>query len=116
MRRLLRLHWLGVLAAALLFSLGQNGVFGGAGWGGETNLYIARVACLLLLLLRSGLIATIATIFFVNSFNSLPLGANWKTWYTPFGLATFLMLLGIACFAFWRSLGGRELIGEEGTA
>jgi len=116
MRRILRLDWLAVLAASLLFTLAQNGIVGSPDWVVQTILYIAVYASLILLLLRSGLIATIATIFFVNSFNSIALGANWKTWYTPFGLATFLMLLGIACFAFWRSLGGRELIGEEGTA
>jgi serine/threonine-protein kinase len=116
MRRMLRLDWLAVLAASLLFTLMQGGIVGSPDWVVQTILYVAVYAFLILLLLRWGLIAAIVTIFFVNSFNNIPLGADWKTWYTPYGLATFLMLLGIACFAFWRSLGGRELIGEEGTA
>jgi predicted Ser/Thr protein kinase len=116
MRRMLRRDWLAVPAASLLFTLMQGGIAGSADWVVLTILYVAVYGTLIILLLRWGLISAIVTIFFVNSFNNIPLGADWKTWYTPYGLATFLMLLGIACFAFWRSLGGRELIGEEGAA
>ena len=43
-----------------------------------------------------------AAVFFIDSFNLISLGADWKTWYAPAGLATFFLLLGIAIFAFWR--------------
>jgi hypothetical protein len=43
----------------------------------------------------------------------ITLGTDWTTWYTPAGLASFLLLLGIAIFAFWRSLGTRELFSPE---
>ena len=33
--------------------------------------------------------------------------------FAPAGLATLVLLLGIAMFAFWRSLGSRELLGNE---
>ena len=70
---------------------------------------------LIFLLLRFGLVASITTVFIVNSFNSITLGASLKTWYTPAGLASLCLLLGIAVYAFWRSLGGRELIGDNPT-
>jgi len=76
---------------------------------------MAIYAVLIYLLLRWGLVASITTIFFVNAFNNITLGTNLKTWYTPAGLSTFLLLLGIAVYAFWRSLGGRELIGDNPT-
>jgi len=38
------------------------------------------------------------------------------SWITPSGLATLALLLGITAFAFWRSLGSRELIGAEHNA
>ena len=76
-------------------------------------MFVAIYCVLIFLLLRWGLVASITTIFVVNSFSNLTLGANWKTWYAPPGLASFALLAGIAIWAFTRSLGGRELIGEE---
>ncbi|MBZ5624151.1 MAG: hypothetical protein LAQ69_36450 [Acidobacteriia bacterium] len=60
--------------------------------------------------------ATIALFYFVNSFNAITLGGDWKAWFAPAGLATLLLLLGIALFAFWRSLGSRELLGADEAA
>jgi len=68
---------------------------------------------LMFCLLRLGLVATMACVFFINSCNNITLGANWRAWYAPSGIATLGLLLGIAVFAFWRSLGGRELLGGE---
>lgn len=48
-------------------------------------------------------------VFFIDSSNLINLGADWKTWYAAAGLATFFLVVGIAIFAFWRSLGSREL-------
>jgi len=64
-------------------------------------------------LLRNGLVTTIAALFFIDSCNTVTLGTNWNTWYTPPGLASLLLLCGIATWAFYRALGTRELIGEE---
>ncbi len=75
---------------------------------------VSSITALIFVLLRLGLVATIAAIFFVNAFNGMALGKDWSAWYVPASLATLLLLLGIAVFAFWRSLGGRELI--EGDA
>jgi len=70
---------------------------------------------LIFLLLRLGLVAIIATVFFINGYNALVLGADWKAWYAPSGMATLLLLMGIALFAFWRSLGSRELLAGDET-
>jgi hypothetical protein len=70
---------------------------------------IGMYSVLVFVLLRLGLVATMAAVFFIDSVNMITLGADWKTWYAPFGLATFALLLGIAIFAFWRSLGSHEL-------
>jgi hypothetical protein len=64
---------------------------------------------LVFVLLRLGLVATMTATFFIDSCNLITLGWDWKAWYAPFGLATFVLLLGIAIFAFWRSLGSHEL-------
>jgi len=114
LRVLLRRDWLAVLAASALFTMmeienkSDDGIILFA-------VYMGVFSILIFLLLRFGLVASITTVFVVNSFSNITLGASFKTWYTPFGLATFLLVLGIAIYAFWRSLGGRELIGDNPT-
>ena len=49
----------------------------------------------------------------INAFSAIWLGADWKAWYAPAGIATILLMLTIALIAFWRSLGSRELLGGE---
>jgi uncharacterized membrane protein len=60
---------------------------------------------LVFVLLRFGLVATIAAVFFLDTTNRITLGTDWKTWYAPSGVATLVLLLSVAVFAFWRSQG-----------
>ena len=113
LRVLLRKDWLAVIAAAILFTMTEGEVVRSSEWLIITLIYVSVYCVLILLLLRFGLVASITTIFFVNGFSNVTLGTSWKTWYTPSGLATVVLLAGIAIWAFTRSLGGRELIGEE---
>jgi predicted Ser/Thr protein kinase len=109
LRRLVRKDVLAAILAALLLMLGNGGVFSSADWKVAVAIYMGLYSVLLFVLLRLGLVATMTATFFIDSFNLITLGWDWKTWYAPFGLATFLLLLGIAIFAFWRSLGSHEL-------
>ena len=101
------------LVASLLFTMGEQDVSNSPDWVITTAIFVAIYAILIFLLLRSGLVAAISTVFFVNCFNGLILGTDWKVWYAPSGFATLLLMAGIAIFAFWRSLGSRELMGED---
>jgi predicted Ser/Thr protein kinase len=111
MRQLLKKDLLAALAAAAIFTMAQN----------EVNshelllaaLYMAAIAALIFVLLRFGLVATIAGVFFMNALNGMALGKDWSAWYIPASLATLLLLLSISIFAFWRSLGGRELLQAD---
>jgi serine/threonine-protein kinase len=109
LRRLVRRDVLAAVLAALLLLLGNGGVFSSPDWKVALAIYLGLYSVLLFVLLRLGLVATMTATFFIDSFNLITLGWDWKAWYAPFGLATFLLLLGIAIFAFWRSLGSHEL-------
>ncbi len=113
MRQLLRKELLAAVAAAAMFTLTQSDVWG-PDWMLTALLYGVVFTALIFVLLRLGLVATIVAVFYVDSIPSMALSTDWSTWYTPASLATLLLLVGIAVFAFWRSLGGRELI--EGDA
>jgi serine/threonine-protein kinase len=114
LRRMMRNDVLAALAAAVLFTLMQGDVSYSEERLIMMALYIVVYGALAFVLLRSGLVATIATLFFADSGNGVILGMNWNNWYTPAGLASLLLLVGIAVSAFWLSLGGRDLLeGEE---
>jgi len=112
MRMLFKKDIPAAIAAAFLLVLSSN-VFSSHDWRVTLAIYTVMYSVLLFVLLRLGLVATMAAVFFIDSTNLITLGTDWKAWYAPEGLATFLLLLGIAVFAFWRSLGTRELFGGE---
>ena len=97
------------ILAALLLLLASGRLFSSPDWKVFLAIYIGMYSVLVFVLLRLGLVATMAAVFFIDSSNLITLGADWKTWYAPAGLASFVLLLGIAIFAFWRSLGSHEL-------
>jgi predicted Ser/Thr protein kinase len=114
LRALVRKDVPAAVLAALLFTFSNSNVFDAPNWQLEFAIYVGIGAVLIFVLLRFGMVATMAAVLFINSFNKITLGSDWKTWYAPWGLATLLLLLGVAVFAFWRSLGGRELFGVAG--
>ena len=111
LRRLLRSEILAAIAASILFILSRGDVINSPQWQVRAIILISMFGILIFFLLRSGLVTTMSAIFFIDGMNAIILGTDWKTWYAPAGLATLLLLLGIALFAFWRSLGSRELLG-----
>ena len=109
LRQMVRKDVPAAILAALLLVLSSGSVFTSPNWKLEAAISISVYSVLVFVLLRLGLVATMAAVFFIDSFNLISLGADWKAWYAPSGLATFFLLLGIAIFAFWRSLGSHEL-------
>jgi len=111
MRQVLRKELLAAVAAAAIFTLAQEDLQGPEWWL-IGLLYLVAVTALIYVLLRFGLVATIAAIFFVDAANGMALSLDWNAWYMPASIATMLLLLGISIFAFWCSLGGRALIED----
>ena len=114
MRQFLRKELLAALAAAAIFTMAQNNVKGQEWWL-VALIYLVAVSALIYVLLRFGLVATIAAVFFINALNTMALGTDLNAWYIPSSIATLLLLLGIAILAFWRSLGGRALIEDANS-
>jgi serine/threonine-protein kinase len=112
MRHIFRRDWLAALAAAALFTLAADEVRASASIP-LGLLFLSIYVAIIFVLLRFGLVASIVAVFFADTMNAIPLGGDWGAWYLPSTIATILLLIGIATFAFWRSLGGRELLEPE---
>jgi serine/threonine-protein kinase len=112
LRVLVRRDLAAAIAAALLFTIFRPNIYQSPHLWVTLTVYIVLYSALIFTLLRFGLVATIAAVFFIDSYQYMTVGTAYVNWITPAGLATLTLLLGIAAFAFWRSLGSRELIGE----
>ncbi len=114
LRRLVRYDLLAAFATAVLMTMAEGDVVRETGMRLLIfiALYLALYMFIAYLLMRVGLVATISLMFFINGLNALWLGMDWKAWYAPYGFGTFLLLLGIAGFAFWRAQGHRERAGS----
>ena len=112
LRQMLKRDLLAALAVSVLYTMSESDVINSADWLITGVVFVILYMILIYLLLRLGLVAIIATVFFISGFNDITLGTDWTTWYAPFGLATVFLLLGLAVFGFWRSLGTRNLLGN----
>jgi serine/threonine protein kinase len=108
LRQILKKDWIAALAAALLFTAGQDELFTDANWQRTAAMYVVLYSILMFMLLRVGLVTTISAIFFLNALNRVCLGLDLTTWWAPYGLAGVCLILGLASYAFWRSMGSRE--------
>jgi len=75
--------------------------------------YLVIYSTIIWFMLRFGLVVIVSMIFFLNSLGNMELGVDWQTWYAPAGLASAGVLLALAMFAFWCSLGSRSLVGGD---
>jgi serine/threonine-protein kinase len=110
LRTLLRRDWIAAIAGALIFSSQQQDLANALDWQVQLVVYILLFSVIIFVMLRLGLVATIASIFAINLINGITLGTDWTTWYAPTGLATMLMATAVAGWAFRQSLGDRELV------
>jgi serine/threonine-protein kinase len=113
MRRLVRYDLPAAVLTALIFTITEGDVANSSNVTFTVALFIAIYAILAFVLMRIGLVATIAAIFFINCFSAIWLGGDWTAWYAPYGIAAIVIALSIALVAFWKSLGSTDLLGAE---
>jgi hypothetical protein len=112
-RLLVRRNLLAAVATALSMAALEGNVQKASNWPLTYAVYVLLFSGLIFVLLRFGLVTIMAAIYFLNGFSGITVAGDWTVWYAPAGLATLALLLGIAVFAFWLSLGERELIGGD---
>ncbi|MGA3201271.1 MAG: serine/threonine-protein kinase [Bryobacteraceae bacterium] len=113
LRQILKKDWLAAIAASVLFTLGENGILSDPNWEKTVAMYIVLYTGLMFVLLRVGLVATMSVLFFLNALGRVCLGTDLTAWWTANGLATMLLIVGLAGWAFWRSIGSRDVLEER---
>jgi predicted Ser/Thr protein kinase len=101
--------------AALFAAVSNNGI-----WSDsnphlilERSVLLGIFAVLAFILIRMGMVSSVAALFFINTPDRINLGPGLSGWYTPYGLATMALLTAVAIYAFWRSIGARTLGDKE---
>ena len=108
-RAVCRKDWIASVAAAVLFTLAESDV-----WRGNMLLlnflfFLAIFTLLVFVLLRLGLIATMASLFFANLLLRIPGAQDLTKPYEWAVVAYPATLLAIVIWAFWRT-SGRQLL------
>jgi serine/threonine-protein kinase len=98
--------------AAVFFAFSNSSLYTSPTWKLKLVVYVFIFGVLLWVLLRSGLVTIMAAVFFIDTFEKIGVGWDWKTWYAPAGLATVALLAGIAVVAFVGSLGAGNAPNE----
>ena len=76
------------------------------------TLIILAVGIILFVLFRFGLLAFITSVLFYCILLSFPITIQLSAWYSGIGLAGLALLLAIALYGFYTSLGGQPLFGR----
>jgi hypothetical protein len=113
LRALLKRDWIAAVSGALIFALLEGRLFSAPNWLTFLAVYVFIFGILIFVLLRLGLVANMALVFFVNVMSAQSLGLDWSAWYAPAGIAHLALLAGIVLLAFRLSLGDRELLSPD---
>jgi serine/threonine-protein kinase len=109
LRTLLKKDWLAAMVAALAFTVFQTDILSDPNWQKQLTIYVTLYLILMFVLVRVGLVTAISAMFFLNALNRVCLGSDWKAWWAPYGLATMALIIGMAAYALWRSIGTRDV-------
>jgi hypothetical protein len=102
-----RRDWLGFIVGWLLFTTGLAFLWGGA----LPNWVSAAITAGLttFVLFRYGLLAALFALFFLHIYLQFPVTTQLTAWYAPGFILDLIIMLSVAFYAFYTSLGGQPL-------
>lgn len=108
---LLKRDWLVVLVGSTLLPLQENSLAASKQLWLDLPMYMLVYAAIFLALTRFGLLTGMFLLMFANALGRSASNNDFTAWYMPNTVATMILLIAIALFAFWRSLGDQKLVG-----
>ncbi len=113
LRVLLRRDWIAAVVSAVILAVLTSGNAAGGSWALRLGAVTLLFGLMIYLLLRLGLVATIALVCTINWLGGLTLGTDWSQWYTSYGVARLALLGAVTAWTFRDSLGGQDLFGHS---
>jgi hypothetical protein len=115
-RVLLRREWAAAALFVLIFTVSDTlQTYSGLSSGSLLFYAITNAivyGAWLFVLVRFGLLALAANIVFGNLLTAFPITTQVSAWYSGIGLAGLVLLLDLAGYGFYTSLGGQPLFGR----
>jgi hypothetical protein len=105
LRVLLRKQWAAAVAWVLLFTVLASGDPGG--WVSALIFSVLAV----FVMIRFGLLALVANHVVFSILQHFPLTTQFSAWYAGIGLTGILLIVSLAFYGFYVSLGGRPVFG-----
>ena len=110
---LLRRNWLVALAlAGVLVVVADQGRAITSGFGIEAIMLICYAIVALAVLFKLGLLAMTAVFFVTSLIGSVPMPAHFSGWAATPAVWTLILLVGLACAAFYAARAGQPLFGR----
>ncbi len=103
LKALLRVDWIAALAASLVLTLQEGAVRQSTSLSFDILLYVAIFALVAFMLLRMGMVPSIAAVIFVNAAGRVQTAPDFLNWINAVAVVQTLILAAIALFGFWRS-------------
>jgi hypothetical protein len=103
---------LAIAAGVVLMTFASAAGIGGAGTQWVWLFPLTRGVLLTYVVVRRGLLATIATLYFSNAVTNLPLRLDFSHWAGTPSLWALLLFIGMAFFAFSAARAGQPLFGR----
>jgi hypothetical protein len=102
-KAVLRIDWLAAIVASVMLAMQEGTVRESATLGLDMLIYVAIFSMFAFMLLRLGMVSSVAGVVFVNTATRVQLGPEFTSWINGAAVAEMLLLIVIAVFAFWRS-------------
>jgi predicted Ser/Thr protein kinase len=108
---LLKRDWLVVLLGSVVLPVQESSLAASNQFWLDYPLYVLVYAIIFVALLRFGLLSGVFCLAFTNALGRAASNNDFTAWYMAGTVAIMILLIAIALFAFWRSLGDQKLVG-----
>ena len=102
-----------MLIASLLLCVTNGDLFRSTNLLLDAPVYFIACFGIIFGLVRFGMLTTIVAVFVTNTIGGLAATSDPTVWFMPFTIATLVFVAALAVAAFWRSLGGQSLVGNN---
>ncbi|MBC7928410.1 MAG: serine/threonine protein kinase, partial [Bryobacteraceae bacterium] len=111
LKLIVRKDWLAALVASLLVSLQEGEIRRSTNLPLDLTVYVVIIGAFAILLLRLGLVPSIAGILTINTVSSAHVSASYLAWFNSVAVVQILLVISLVVFAGWASQRQRPAPG-----